>query len=117
MKGRVVTIWDGLAYRHATQEEAERLVREDKAQICPVDGTRMKFRKQFTGYMTREMRAAPAPVEAPVVKAKAPVKKKEKEKTWHDYRKRAAKHYNQSIKATKMKQVLAYMEKHLGLEI
>ena len=115
-KGRHLTVWDGLAYRTVPEAEARKLVKQDKAQICPVGGTEMKFRKQFTGYKTRELRADPTPVEAPVEKVEAPDKPKKKEHDWRDYRKQAAKHYKQSFKATKMKQVLSYMEKHLGLE-
>ena len=77
MKGRVVTIWDGIQYRQVSEKEAERLVEKDMAQVMPVGGTEMKFRKQFTGYTTREVRAETKPAPAPEPK---PAPKPEAEK-------------------------------------
>jgi len=69
------TIWDGLAYRQVSAEEATRLVAEDKAQDLTGklhSALDLKFRHQFTGYQTREIRAetkqpglAPVPPKTP----------------------------------------------------
>ena len=83
MKGRTVTIWDGVQYRQVSEQEAKRLVDKDMAQVMSrgmVGGTEMKFRRDFTGYQTREVRAekpvAPAPVAAPKPAKKKKAKKK-----------------------------------------
>ena len=126
MRGKVVTIWDGIQYRQVSPEEAARLVKKDMAQICPVGGTEMKFRKQFTGYQTREVRAdAPAVPTPPRLKpepkpkAAPPRLKPEPEpkaKPWTHYKKAAAKYHGKTVKKTNKADVLAYMEKHLGTE-
>lgn len=61
-------IWNGLEFLHVDRKEAEQLIKEDKAQdVSKEDGLSLKYRHQFTGYVTREMRAeAPVP-EAPAV--------------------------------------------------
>ena len=81
MKEKIVIIWDGNEYRQVSEEDADRLVEEDKAQICnqqQADMRDRKFRRDFTGYKTREIRAEtvekPAPKAAP--KKKAAKKKK-----------------------------------------
>jgi len=54
------TIWDGVAYRQVSPEEAAKLVKEDKAQDCSermLSATELKFRRDFKGYQTREVRA------------------------------------------------------------
>ncbi len=80
------TIWDGNEFRHVKDQEAKKLEAEDKAQILNtgvVDGATLKYRHQFTGYKTRELRAEtnPAPVEEKPKKAKATKKKVAKRKT------------------------------------
>ena len=62
------TIWDGVAYRQVSPEEAARLVKEDKAQDCSermLSATELKFRRDFKGYQTREVRAEPTPEPTP----------------------------------------------------
>ena len=59
-KGRIVTIWDGIQYRRVGIDEANRLVEADMAQLCDKAQSDMrdrKFRRDFTGYKTREVRA------------------------------------------------------------
>ena len=118
MRGKVVTIWDGIQYRQVSPEEAARLVKKDMAQICPVGGTEMKFRRDFTGYQTREVRAEfrPAPIKEPEAK---PVMKPEPEKEvvdWKDYRTAAAKVLDKPVNKTTKAQTLEYMEQNLGTE-
>lgn len=74
-------IWDGLQFSHVSKDEAERLVKENKAEICV--GQDLKYRHQFTGYLTREMRSAD-PVE---ISEPAPAK----ELDWKDYKDEAKK--------------------------
>jgi len=72
-KRGAVTIWDGIQYRQVSREEATRLVDADMAQIMTdglVAGTEMRFRKQFTGYNTRQVKAA-TPAKKKVAKKKA----------------------------------------------
>ena len=76
-----VMIWDGLQFSHVSKEEAERLVKEDKAEICV--GGDLKYRHQFTGYMTRELRADPV---VEVVEAAPPPAP-----DWEDYKDEAKK--------------------------
>ena len=121
MKGRTLTIWDGIQYLVMPEEEARQMVKDDKGQICPVGGTAMKFRKQFTGYMTREMRAdvpkEPAPPRIkPEPEPKAKPAPKPKAKPWTHYKKAAARYHGKTVKKTNKADVLAYMEKHLGTE-
>ena len=125
---RYVTIWDGIQYLQVPEDEGARLVEKDMAQIMPVGGTEMKFRKDFTGYRTREVRAAdPKPSPAPEKEVKKKVAKKTakkkadpapgpKAKPWTHYRKAAAKYHGKTVKKTNKADVLAYMEKHLGTE-
>lgn len=86
MKEKIVTIWDGIQYRRVGQSEADRLVENDMAQICDKPQSDMrdrKFRRDFTGYKTREVRAEKAPeVKAPEKPApkKAAKKKAAKKK-------------------------------------
>ena len=83
MKGRFVTIWDGVQYRQVSPKEADRLVEKDMAQKMPIGGTEMKFRRDFTGYQTREVRAEKPSAPKPTPKAepkKATPKKKAKSK-------------------------------------
>lgn len=105
-KGRFITIWDGVQYRHVSPQEADRLVEKDMAQKMPVDGTAMKFRKDFSGYQTREVR--PAKPEPPVVVTTV--------RDWKDYRRAAAEHLDQPIMSTSKKQTKAYMEQELGIQ-
>ena len=65
-------IWDGLNFLNVDRKEAEQLIKEDKAQdVSKEDGLSLKYRHQFTGYVTREMRAESPVPEAPVPEAPA----------------------------------------------
>lgn len=80
-------IWDGIAFRSVTPEEAAQLVAEDKAQDLSlkfISGTEMKRRSEFTGYKTKPAR--PATVEK--VEDEVPSGKPEPEplKHWLSYR-------------------------------
>jgi len=60
----MMKIWDGNAFREVSDKVGRQLVKEDKAQeIDQVlrDGEMYKFRAEFTGYKTREMRAEKTP--------------------------------------------------------
>lgn len=84
------TIWDGESFRQVSDEEAARLIKEDKAQGEAEHGfSHFKYRHQFTGYVTREMRAeAPVKVETPKPeKEEAP----KPEKSWRQMRKEVGK--------------------------
>ena len=84
MSESIVTIWDGIAYREVTKSEAKSLVREDKAEI--LIGNALKYRHQFTGYMTRELRAETvSPL--PSVSLETP-QKEEAVLNWEDYKDR-----------------------------
>lgn len=49
-------IWDGQEFKIVPEAEAERLVREDKAQIAEgLQSTQLKFREEFSGYSNRMM--------------------------------------------------------------
>ena len=56
---RLVDIWDGKEFRRVPEDEAKQLEKEDKAQLMTgfIGGLDLKYRHQFTGYQTREMRA------------------------------------------------------------
>ena len=81
IRGVGMIIWDGVAFVDVPRAEAEKLIAEDKAQdVSKEDGLSLKYRHQFTGYMTREMRA-----EAPI----APVAEEIEEPEtfhWEDHR-------------------------------
>ena len=77
------TMWEGHKFFEAEDETAACLVKEDKAEICV--GNDLKYRHQFTGYLTREMRSA-APVEISEPEP-APVK----EIDWKKYKAEAKK--------------------------
>ncbi len=71
---QTVRVWDGISISHVPKKEAAKLVKEDKAQnIEQFHGfDHFKFRKDFTGYQTRELRAdAPPPPVVPAVKETA----------------------------------------------
>ena len=55
-------VWDGERFFETDDETAAKMVAQDKGEICRGQG--LKYRHQFTGYLTREMRA-----EAPIVPA------------------------------------------------
>ena len=60
-----VTIWDGNEIRVEQEDVAKDLIAKDMAQDMAVeDGLSLKYRHQFTGYKTRELRAEvpPTPV-------------------------------------------------------
>ena len=81
IRGVGMIIWDGVAFVDVPRAEAEKLIAEDKAQdVSKEDGLSLQYRHQFTGYMTREMRA-----EAPI----APVAEEIEEPStfhWEDHR-------------------------------
>lgn len=63
-----VLIWDGEEFKTVDRETADSLKKSDKAQILSdgfIDGMSLKYRSQFTGYKTREMRAERPEPEAP----------------------------------------------------
>ena len=122
-KGRFVTIWDGVQYRQVSPQEADRLVGKDMAQKMPIDGTAMKFRKDFTGYRTREVRAQPNPIPTPaMVEPPAQPKAQTTEApvsvstNWLAHRKAAAKSLGQTMKETTKAQTLTYMEQGLATQ-
>ena len=66
-----VTIWDGEEIRQVPDSEAKELIAKDMAQdMAKEDGLSLKFRKDFTGYKTRELRAETPPT--PVTLTAAP---------------------------------------------
>lgn len=73
-----VTTWDGEEFAQMDEKEARKLEKEDKVQILSdgfVSGLDLKYRHEFTGYQTREMRAA-APANPKPAKKKTAAKKK-----------------------------------------
>ena len=57
-----ITIWDGEEFSQVLEEEANELIKADKAQdAAKEDGLSLKYRHQFTGYVTRELKAAVPP--------------------------------------------------------
>ena len=77
--GKIVTIWDGEQFVHVDQATAKKLVKQDKAQILNdgfVSGDSLKYRHQFTGYKTRELRAETKPAPAPEPEPEKPKKAK-----------------------------------------
>lgn len=57
-----VLIWDGIEFSNVARSKAETMEKEHKCQILTdgfVDGLALKYRHEFKGYATREMRAAP----------------------------------------------------------
>lgn len=87
----IENIWDGEEFRQVTAEEAKRLVKEDKAQIMDgtVFGNELKYRHQFTGYHTREMRAEQPPVR--VQPAPPEPEGKVEQPDWRSYKAKAKK--------------------------
>ena len=89
IRGVGMIIWDGVAFVDVPRAEAEKLIAEDKAQdVSKEDGLSLKYRHQFTGYITREMRAE-API-APVAE-EVEIVQEEVEATappfnWEDHR-------------------------------
>jgi len=62
-------IWDGEQYLEVSEEEADKLVKEDKAQNLShkmLSAMELKRKSAFTGYWTREMRASAGLVNDPV---------------------------------------------------
>ena len=85
-----ILIWDGEEFHHVTRDEADKLEKADKCQILSdgfIDGLALKYRRDFTGYKTREMRAedsakpAPAPAPKPAAKAKKKTARKSAKKS------------------------------------
>ena len=71
-----VTIWDGEEIRQVPDSEAKELIAKDMAQdMAKEDGLSLKYRKDFTGYKTRELRAETPPT--PVVSVPADVQARE----------------------------------------
>lgn len=94
-------IWDGRNFRHVAGEEADQLVNEDKAQNLSVrPRPKLKFRREFTGYLTRELRA-----DTPATPAA----------DWKDHKKAAADFLGKPYPKVTKADTLEYMEKHLGL--
>ena len=62
-------VWDGERFFEADDDTAAKMVAEDKGEICR--GQAVKYRHQFAGYLTREMRAeaptAPAAKEVEII--------------------------------------------------
>lgn len=119
-KVNFATIWDGIEYRQTSQEEADQLEREDKCQIVSkhiFSATELKFREQFTGYKTRELRA-----EVPVLpKVEKPYLPKDLDpiasvEDWKNYKEAAAGFLDKPINKVTKAQVLNYMEQELGLK-
>lgn len=82
-----VTVWDGKEFHQVSEKEAEKLEKEDKVQVIRtgfVDGTWYKTRAQFTGYNTREMRAAPPAAPSPPKKVDPPPSAPEPDVDLHD---------------------------------
>ena len=104
---RSVSIWDGVAFKDVPEDEAADMVKNDRAQYTHLAYSHLKFRSQFTGYQTREMRAeAPAPVVAAPVVAAPEVE----ELDWKSYRKKAGKAIGKAtLKVTKA-DVEAYLD-------
>jgi hypothetical protein len=101
-------IWDGLAFRQVPPDEAVRLESEDKCQNLSarfISGTELKYRHQFTGYLTRELRAASTPVAVVTVKSD----------DWKRHRGAASMHLKKKVNMTSRADTINYMEKHLGL--
>jgi len=130
-------IWDGEEFRQVSQEEADELVKQDKAQDLSkeiLSATDLKFRKDFKGYMTREVRAAdplkaapkqkPTPV--PIIPPTDPLPKpipidppqpaSVDGNLWMNYRKAAADLLGKPYNMTTKSETLAYMEKHVGIK-
>ena len=109
-------IWDGDDYRQVSHEEAEKLEAEDKCQNLSkrnYAATELKYRREFTGYHTREMRATTAPI--PRI-SKAPAAEPQVEASeWMQYKAAAAKKLDKPWNKVTKAETLAYMEKHFGL--
>ena len=97
-------IWDGLNFLQVTIEEAKRLIAEDKAEDETIHGnSHFRYRHQFTGYKTREMRA-----EKPI--APAPEEDKEVDLTeWRSYRKEVGEAIGKPTMKVKKADVEAYL--------
>lgn len=101
------TIWDGSEFRQVSKEEADKLVRQDKAQdltdLPVVASDSLKFRHEFTGYSASKAKSPPpsptpapaAPLPTPTTPpaaqtTKAAVRDDTPMKDWRTYRKLAA---------------------------
>jgi hypothetical protein len=107
----LATVWDGLTFRQIPPDEAERLEAEDKCQNLSrrfVSGTELKYRHQFAGYATRELRAAPVPV------AVAVVTNPESPSDWKAHREAAAAYLMKPLNKTTKADTIHYLEKDLG---
>jgi hypothetical protein len=84
-------LWNGNEFFVATDEEAKKLIAEDKAEDESSHGnSHFRYRHEFTGYHTRELRAD-API-APVPEAKTeepdmPAQNPKDHKSWRQYKK------------------------------
>jgi hypothetical protein len=119
MKTGFATIWDGLAYRQVSHAEAEKLEKEDKCQNLSGkmhSATELKFRKDFTGYLTREVRAKVIPPSVTTIPPAKVVGAPVTLDDWAKYRKKAAKLLGKPYNKTTKAETIAYMEKHLGFE-
>lgn len=103
-------IWDGLKFRHVPPQEAEELEAADKCQNLTkkfYSGTELKFRRQFTGYKTRELRAEERVAVAPPTPTLT--------QNWQAHRKAAAAHLGKPFNKTTKEDTISYMENQLGL--
>jgi hypothetical protein len=110
------TIWDGINFRQVPPQEAEELEAADKCQNLTkkfYSGTELKFRRQFTGYKTRELRAEIPPVVS--IPTAAEPAKMPTIANWPSYRKAAAAYLNKPFNKTTKDETIAYMENQLGL--
>ena len=105
----MATIWDGEDFVKVTKKEARRLVKEDKAQDLTegfIGGAELKFRHEFTGYTTREIRAEVQPVPVQV--------KPLKPADWKDFKAAAAKELGKPFNKTTKADTLKFMENFHG---
>ncbi len=54
MRSDIVTVWDGLDFIQVSRKDAEKLVKEDKAEIVATQS--LRFRETFTGYHSKPKR-------------------------------------------------------------
>jgi len=108
------TIWNGNEFCIVPQDEADELVKQDKAQDVSKrlhGATELKYRRDFTGYRTREVRAAP-PSEP---KMPAPTANTTAD-NWQEFRSDAARKLGKAYNKTTKAETIAYMEQNLGME-
>ena len=102
-----VSIWTGDEFLMVSEKEAEELVKNDKAQYTHLDFSHLKHRHEFTGYVTREMRADRPIAAAPVVEIKPEPKKEAK--SWRQYRKEVGQAIGKPATKVTKKEVEEYL--------